>query len=436
MTKGNAATISRIAARQILDSRGRPTVEADVFLADGTLGRACAPSGASTGRHEAWELRDNDPESYEGLGVLKAVANANGPIADALAGTSVLDQGQLDATMIGLDGTPSLERLGANAILAVSLAAARAAALHRRIPLHLHLAQLAGNASMTLPLPMTNILSGGAHAGRGMDIQDFLVMPVGAKTYGEALAMISRVRSAAAGLMEEEKLSILLADEGGLSPRYPRADQAMALMLRAFEAAKLRPGEDVAVALDIAASELYRNGRYELAGEGRSLDGEEMVAFLADLVARYPIVSIEDALEQDDWNHWRRFMAAVPDVQVVGDDLFATNQDRIARGAEAKVANAALIKLNQNGTLTGTLAAMETARRAGLATIVSARSGETSDSFIADLAVGTGAGQIKIGSVRNSERLSKYNQLSRIAEDGDLGFAGTSGVAGFQLVSA
>lgn len=422
-----SSKIHAVRARQILDSRGRPTVEADVHLEDGGFGRACAPSGASTGRYEACELRDREPQQYDGLGVLTAVANINGEIARALAGVDVCDQAGLDAIMLELDGTRSLERLGANAVLAVSMAAARAAAGRRGMPLYRYIADLTGS-KLSLPMPMTNILSGGAHAARGMDLQDFLVVPVGAQSYSEALGMISRVRVAAAALMQAERLPTLLADEGGLSPGYARAEEALDLMMRAFDAAGLQPGVEAAIALDVAASELYEEGQYVLSGEGARFGGREMAAYVADFARRYPIISIEDALDQDDWDNWREITRRLPGVQIVGDDLFVTNVERIELGVRRKVANAALIKLNQNGTLTGTLAAISLCKSASYATVVSARSGETEDSFIADLAVGTGAGQIKIGSVRGSERLAKYNQLLRIEEEAAAPFAGLSGV--------
>lgn len=420
--------IVSIHARQILDSRGRPTVEAEVTLKDGTLARACAPSGASRGRHEAWELRDREPDYYDGLGVRKAVANANGEIATALQSIDALDQAGVDRLMCELDGTASLERLGANAVLAVSMAVARSAASHLGQPLYRYLAKIAGTQA-SMPMPMTNILSGGAHAGRGMDIQDFLVIPVGAASYSEALEMIARVRLASARLMEQLGLTVLLADEGGLSPGFANAGQAMELMVRSFEAAGLRPGEDVAIALDVAASELFEDGAYVLAGEQQRFAGEEMASFIVDLARRYPVVSIEDPLEQDDWDNWRILTNALSSIQIVGDDLFVTNVARIRQGIEHGAANTVLIKLNQNGTVSGTLAAAATARAAGYAAVVSARSGETEDTFIADLSVGLGAGQIKVGSVRSSERLAKYNELLRIEESG-LPFAGVSGIGG------
>jgi len=424
-----SAHVASVRARQILDSRGRPTVEADVILADGSFGRACAPSGASRGRHEAWELRDGDAAHYDGLGVSRAVAHANGELASAIRGLSALDQALIDCTLRKADGTVSLHRLGANAILAVSMAVARAAAEHRRVPLYQHLATLAGTVP-AMPMPMTNILSGGAHAGRGMDLQDFLVIPVSARSYSEALELISRIRLSAAKLMKDRGLSTLLADEGGLSPGFGSADQAMALMVRSFEAAGLRPGEDAAIALDVAASELFQQGRYELAGEGLSFSGREMADFILDLARRYPVISIEDPLEQDDWDNWRYFTAQLPQCQVVGDDLFVTNVERIQMGIDNESANAALIKLNQNGTVSGTIEATATAKAAGYAAVVSARSGETEDTFIADLSVALGMGQIKIGSVRSSERLAKYNQLLRIEENEGIPFAGVSGIFG------
>jgi enolase len=429
MSGGRSLPLIRsVTARQIHDSRGRPTVEADVVLGDGTVGRASVPSGASTGRHEAHELRDRG-FSYGGLSVLRAVENVRGEIATCVSRRNVLEQAEIDAALVALDGTKTLERLGGNAILATSLAVSRAAAAWRKVPLHVHLADLAGCAGPTLPLPMANILSGGAHARGGMDLQDFLVVPVGAGSLSDALEMISRVREAAAQLMTGRGMSTLLADEGGLSPGFARVDQALDLMIESFERAHLRPGEEVGIALDVAASEFFVSGRYALAGQGISQSGEEMTLFLAGLVGRYPIVSIEDPLEQDDWANWTAFTSRVRGVQVVGDDLFVTNAERIRRGASEGAANAALIKLNQNGTLSGTLAAVAAARQAGYGTVVSARSGETEDSFIADLAVGTGAGQIKIGSFRNSERLAKYNQLLRIESETNLPFAGRAALS-------
>jgi enolase len=421
--------ITRVTARQILDSRGRPTVEADIELEDGSLGRASAPSGASTGRHEAHELRDGDKSDFEGRGVRRAVAGVCGEIASALRGRDAEDQRGIDDDLRTLDGTPNLSRLGANAILAASLATARAAATHRRKPLHEYLSTLAEGLKPSLPLPMTNILSGGAHAGGAMDFQDFLAVPVGAKTFAEAISMLARVRSAAADELAAEGRSVLLADEGGLSPGYPTASNALDLMMRAFARAGLKPGKEMAIAVDVAATELCEDGVYVLPGEERSLDGQRMVEYVAELCRHYPIVSVEDPLAEDDWEHWQQFTNAAR-TQIVGDDLFATNAARIADGLKRGAANAVLIKLNQNGTLTGTLDAMALARQGNYATVVSARSGETEDSFIADFSVATGAGQIKIGSLRNSERLSKYNQLLRIAEDTAIPYAGRAALAG------
>jgi enolase len=425
-----SSRISSVRARQILDSRGRPTVEADVMFSGGSWGRACAPSGASTGRHEALELRDRDHSQYEGLGVRAAVNNVLTEISDCVVGLDGLDQSALDLALIRLDGSSSLNRLGANAVLAVSLACARAAASHSGLPLYRYLASLLPGSEMCLPMPMTNILSGGAHANRGMDFQDFLVVPVGAQSYTEALHMISQVRNQAAVLMRSAGLPVLLADEGGLSPGYSQAERALELMMASFQKAGYRAGSELAIALDIAASELYSDGKYLLPGEQLSLSGTEMSEFVQDLARRYPIISIEDALEQDDWSTWQHFTAALPAVQIVGDDLFATNVERISKGVALGVANAALIKLNQNGTLSGTLAAIRLSRESRYATVVSARSGETEDTFIADFAVGIGAGQIKIGSVRNSERLGKYNQLLRIEEESGLPFAGVTKLGG------
>lgn len=424
------SSIKRVFARQILDSRGRPTIEVEVTLRDGSFGRACAPTGASKGRHEACELRDDDESVFEGRGVLNAVKNVNTAIAARISGVESLDQAALDAMLVTLDGSGSLARLGANAILATSLATCRAAAEHSHTPLHRYIAALVPGRSMSMPLPMANILSGGAHAQRGMDFQDFLVVPHGARSYGAALEMIARVRSSAARLMSSEGMSTLLADEGGLSPGFASASQAMDFMLRAFEAAQLRPAEDVSIAVDVAASELFDGVHYQLAREQRSLTRPEMTAYIRRLAHDYPLFSVEDALDQDDWEGWRTLTASLQGVQIVGDDLFVTSEQRIAEGIVRGAANAALIKVNQNGTLSGTLAAMRAAWRGGYATVVSARSGETEDSFIADLAVGTGAGQIKIGSVRNSERLAKYNQLLRIEADPDAAWAGVPAARG------
>ncbi|WP_129778906.1 phosphopyruvate hydratase [Peristeroidobacter soli] len=423
----NPSRIASLKLRQILDSRGRPTVEADVILHDGSLGRASVPSGASTGKYEVRELRDGDAESYESYGVQSVVATALQACEGQMQGVDALDQTAVDATLRWIDGTPDLGRVGANPILALSLATARAAAAHVRQPLHVYLRSLVPGVAPSMPMPMTNILSGGAHAGGGMDFQDFLAMPVGATTYSQALEWIARVRSAAARLMAQEGRVTLLADEGGLSPGFESAEQALTLMVRAIEAARLRPGHDMAITIDVAASQLYVEEQrcYHLRRAGRELTSDAMMSYVFDLCGKYPIVSVEDPFDQDDWEAWQSFTRKLGDrsLQLVGDDFFATNAQRLASGIERQVANAVLIKVNQNGTLSGTLDVMALARKAGYATVVSARSGETEDSFIADLAVATGAGQIKIGSVRNSERQSKYNQLLRIEEEAGLTFA-------------
>ena len=422
-----ATTIQRIHARQILDSRGRPTVEAEIALAGGIVARASVPSGASTGKAEAVELRDGG-NAWEGRGVTRAVENVRRPIAELLQGQDVLDQSRLDERMRAADGTPNLARLGANATLAVSLASARAAAIAQGQPLYRRFADLSCSEP-SIPLPMVNILSGGLHAGRGMDVQDFLAVPIGASCYSEALDWICRVRAAAARLCALRGLPVLLADEGGLSPGFARSEEALDLMMQAFEAAGLRAGQDVAIALDVASSSLVdASGSYHFARQGRAYSSEELIGLEVSWVERYPIVSIEDGLGEDDWAHWAALTAQLKRIQLVGDDLFATQPQRIQLAIDQGIANAALIKVNQNGTVTGTLEAIRTARAAGYATVISGRSGETEDDFLADLAVGVDGRQIKIGSVRNSERMAKYNQLLRLEELG-LRWAGASGLA-------
>ena len=413
-----ASSIRGVRARQIFDSRGRPTVEADVELEDGTTGRAAVPSGASTGKHEVHELRDGDPQVYAGLGVLQAVRSVQNVIAPAVIGFDARDQETLDAHLRELDGTPRLERLGANAILAVSMAACRAAAAADEVPLYVHIARLAGVDQPVLPMPMINILSGGAHARRGMDVQDFLVIPTGAVGLDQALREVAAVRAAAGRLLSDEGKSVLLADEGGFSPGYETAWEALELLVRAIETAGLRPGDDVSIAIDVAATQLATpQGDYFLRREGRSLSTAGMVEQVLGWVERFPIISIEDGLAEDDWAGWRTLTARLGGkVQLLGDDLFCTNVARIRQGIELGVANAVLIKLNQIGTVSDTLAALGVARHAGYRTVVSARSGETEDAFIADLAVGSAAGQIKVGSLSSSERMAKYNQLVRIQE--------------------
>ncbi len=412
------SSIRSIHAREILDSRGNPTVEAEVVLASGTSGRAAVPSGASTGAHEAVELRDGDPARYGGKGVTKAVAHVNGEIARAMSGVDATDQAALDRRLVELDGTPNKARLGANAILSVSMAAARAAAAERGVPLYVHLGSA---ASRTLPVPQMNILNGGAHADNSVDIQEFMVVPVGAPSFAEGLRAGAEVfhtlkkRLAAAGY------GTAVGDEGGVAPDLGSNAEALDEILAAIEAAGYRPGEDVALALDCAATELYdrASGRYLFAGSGEGArSAEELVEMYADWIERYPIVSIEDGLDEDDWEGWRRLTERLGDrVQLVGDDLFVTNVERLRRGIEGGIANSILIKLNQIGTVSETLEAISTAAEAGYASVISHRSGETEDTFIADLAVATEAGQIKTGSACRSERVAKYNRLLRIEEE-------------------
>ena len=426
----SALSISALHARQILDSRGRPTIEVDATLAGGSRGRASVPSGASTGAAEAHELRDGDPSHYAGLGVLRAVSNVNGEIAAALRGTDASDQCDIDARLIALDGTSQLRRLGANATLGVSLAVCRAVASARGQALYERIGELAG-AKPLLPLPMTNILSGGLHAGRGMDVQDFLAVPMRAATIGEAIHVMARVRNAAADVMRDRGLPTLLADEGGLSPGCDHASAALRLMVESIERAGLRPGDDVSIAIDVAASSLQRaDGFYEFAREGRTLDSDALLAEIGAWVREAPVISIEDGLGEEDWNGWRKLTGALGGtVQLVGDDLFTTHPDRLARGVRERVANAVLVKANQNGTLSGTLDVVAQAKQSGYAKIVSARSGETEDAFMSDLAVGTAAGQIKIGSLRTSSTVAKYNELVRIDERSGAPYAGRAALA-------
>ena len=367
--------IEQVLARQVFDSRGRPTVEVDVVLNNGIIGRGCAPSGASTGRHEAVELRDHDPSVFSGLGVSKAVGNVHAEIGPALYGMAVTEQQEIDARLVALDGTVNLSRLGANATLATSIALCRAAATDSGLALHSYINRMVPERSMSMPVPMTNILSGGAHANRGMDIQDFLAIPVSAKSYKEALIMVIEVRSAASRLAELRNLPALLADEGGLSPGFPDPTSALDFMIESFKEAGYTPGKDLVIAIDIAASEFYVDGSYRLARQGKTLSGSEMVAFVRDLADTYPIVSIEDPLDQDDWDHWRTLMTQLPACQILGDDLFVTSAERIGMGIAQSAANSAIIKINQNGTLSGTIAAMRVAWSGGVSTVVSARSG-------------------------------------------------------------
>jgi enolase len=425
-----ALPIRTLHARQILDSRGRPTVEVDATLADGSFGRASVPSGASTGAAEAHELRDGDLAHYGGLGVLRAVGNVNGEIATALRGANAADQRDIDARMRTLDGTPQLARLGANATLGVSLAVCRAAASANGQALYERIGELTGSNPL-LPLPMTNILSGGLHAGRGMDVQDFLAVPMRATTMAEAIHLMARVRNAAADVMRDRGLSTLLADEGGLSPGCDSASAALRLIVESIERAGLRPGEDVAIGIDVAAASLQRaDGLYAFAREGRALDSDAVIDLIAAWVREAPVVSIEDGLGEEDWGGWRKLTQRLGDtLQLVGDDLFTTHPERLVRGVRDRVANAVLVKPNQNGTLTGTLDVIAQATAAGYATIVSARSGETEDAFMSDVAVGSAAGQIKIGSLRTSSTVAKYNELLRIDERSRAPYAGSVALA-------
>ncbi|MBL8550458.1 MAG: phosphopyruvate hydratase [Hyphomonadaceae bacterium] len=419
-------SIARVHARQVFDSRGRPTVEAEITLANGVSARAQAPSGASTGKAEAHELRDGGA-AWGGKGVAKAVANIKGEIAALLAGFDVVDQPGLDSRLRAADGTDNLSRLGGNAILAVSLAALRTSTVALNLPLHERIAALAGTTP-SLPMPMVNILSGGLHARRGMDVQDFLMIPLGARSYSEAFEWVWRVRASAADLCAARDITTLLADEGGLAPGFETSEQALDLMVAAFQAAGLQPGRDAAIALDIAASSLVDGEAYNFVRSGKRLSSADLIDTLTRWTSAYPIVSIEDGLGEDDWASWPALTEKLAHIQLVGDDLFATQPARIERGVAAGIANAALIKVNQNGTFSGALEAVRTARDGGYATIISARSGETEDDFLADFAAGIDGGQIKIGSVRNSERLAKYNQLLRLEEAG-LRWSGARGLA-------
>ena len=405
-----------IAAREILDSRGNPTVEADVTLASGQTGRAAVPSGASTGEHEARELRDGDAGRYLGKGVRKAVQNIEEAIAPALTGMSATDQVEIDRTLIELDGTPNKEKLGANAILAVSMATARAAAAETGLPLYRY---LGGPLSRTLPVPMMNILNGGAHATNTVDFQEFMIVPVGVESFAEALRVGAEVFHSLKKVLVKRKLATGVGDEGGFAPDLRDDEQALQVIIEAIEAAKYAPGKEVALALDVAASELYSGSTYTFKKSGAGTrDAAGMIDLYAKWLEEYPIVSIEDGLAEDDWDGWAQLTKALGDrVQLVGDDLFVTNTERLARGIENGVANAILIKVNQIGTLTETLEAIDMARAAGYLSVISHRSGETEDTFIADLSVATGAGQIKTGSASRTDRVAKYNQLLRIEEE-------------------
>ncbi len=408
------SAIADIIAREILDSRGNPTIEVDVVLESGATGRAAVPSGASTGAHEAVELRDGDPRRFGGKGVQQAIVNVQTEILDEIGGMDAGEQVAIDAALIDLDGTPNKARLGANAILAVSLGVAKAAAADLELPLYRY---IGGVFARILPVPMMNIVNGGAHADNPIDIQEFMIQPVSAPTLADAVRMGSEVFAALKKQLHDAGHNTNVGDEGGFAPNLKSADEALGFITRAVEQAGYRPGEDVTFAIDAAATEFFKDGRYVLAGEGRSLDAEGMVAYLEDLVDRYPIVSVEDGLAEDDWEGWKLLTDALGDrVQLVGDDIFVTNPERLARGIEEGVSNAILVKVNQIGTLSETLETIELAQRAGFGVVMSHRSGETEDSTIADLAVATNCGQIKTGSLSRSERTAKYNQLIRIEQ--------------------
>ncbi|GAC1439071.1 MAG: phosphopyruvate hydratase [Solirubrobacteraceae bacterium] len=407
------SAIESLLARQILDSRGNPTVEVDLTLASGARGRAAVPSGASTGEFEATELRDGG-DAWAGKGVTHAVANVNGEIAAALRGTEGTEQEALDSRLIELDGTPNKSRLGANAVLGVSLAAAHAAAAEAGQPLWLH---LGGDSARILPVPMMNVLNGGAHADNKVDFQEFMVVPCGAASFAECLRVGTEVFHALKRTLHDRGLGTTVGDEGGFAPDLESNEAALEILVEAIEAAGYRPGDDVAIAMDPATSEIHAAGAYVLEHEGRSLAADELAAYWATLTGRYPIVSIEDGMDEEDWAGWKTLTERLGEhVQLVGDDLFVTNTDRLRRGIEAGVANSILIKVNQIGTLTETLAAIAMAREAGYTAVMSHRSGETEDVTIADLAVATGCGQIKTGAPSRSDRVAKYNQLLRIEE--------------------
>jgi enolase len=409
------SAITDVTAREILDSRGNPTVEVDVILESGVMGRAAVPSGASTGAHEAVELRDGDSKRYGGKGVTKAIAAVNGELFDAIRGMEASEQIHVDQTMIDLDASPNKGRLGANAILGVSLALAKAAAEEAGLPLYRY---IGGTQAHILPVPMMNIVNGGAHADNPIDIQEFMIMPVGAASIGDAVRMGSEVFQALKKGLKGAGHNTNVGDEGGFAPNLASADEALGFIMKAIEAAGYRPGDDVMLALDCASTEYFKNGKYVLAGENKQLDAAGNVRYLADLVNRYPILSIEDGMSEDDWDGWRMLTEELGGkVQLVGDDLFVTNPKRLADGIKRGIANSILVKVNQIGSLTETLQAVEMAHKARYTSVISHRSGETEDSTIADIAVATNAGQIKTGSLSRSDRIAKYNQLMRIEEE-------------------
>jgi enolase len=423
-----------IKAREVLDSRGNPTIEADVILADGSVGSACAPSGASTGSREALELRDGDKSRYLGKGVLKAVAAANGPIRDALIGKDALAQAELDRIMIDLDGTENKSTFGANAILAVSLAAAKAAAVSKKVPLYAHIADINGTPGVySMPVPMMNIINGGEHADNNVDIQEFMIQPVGAPNFREALRYGAEIFHALKKVLSDRGLSTAVGDEGGFAPNLASNAEALAVIKEAVAAAGYELGKDITLAMDCAASEFYEDGKYNLKGEGKVFTSEGFSDYLAELCEQYPIVSIEDGLNESDWDGFAYQTKILGDkIQLVGDDLFVTNTKILKRGIDEGIANSILIKFNQIGSLTETLEAIKMAKAAGYTAVISHRSGETEDATIADLAVGTAAGQIKTGSLCRSDRVAKYNQLLRIEEQlgGKAPYKGRSEIKG------
>ncbi|MGP9690604.1 phosphopyruvate hydratase [Psychrobacter sp. AOP30-A2-5] len=414
----NVTAIKDIRAREILDSRGNPTIEADVILADGTIGRAAAPSGASTGSREALELRDGDQSRYMGKGVKKAVANVNSQIRSALMDKDVTEQQGIDDAMIALDGTENKDSLGANAMLAVSLATAKAAAKSQNLPLHQYIANLRNQTSLTMPVPMMNILNGGEHADNTVDIQEFMIEPVGFTSFSEALRAGTEIFHSLKSVLKSQGLNTAVGDEGGFAPNLRSNEEAITVIMQAIEQVGYKAGEDIHLALDCAASEFYKDGQYILAGEGnKAFDSQGFSDYLVGLARQYPIISIEDGLDESDWDGWKYLTEQIGDkVQLVGDDLFVTNPAILQEGVDKHIANAILIKFNQIGTLSETLDAIYLAKKNGYATIISHRSGETEDSTIADLAVGTAAGQIKTGSLCRSDRVAKYNQLLRIEQ--------------------
>ncbi len=431
-TKANNE-IKDIRAREILDSRGNPTIEVDVILADGTLGRAAAPSGASTGSREALELRDGDKSRYLGKGVKTAVANVNSSIRSALLDKDVTQQELIDKKMIELDGTENKEKLGANAILAVSLASAKAGALSQRLPLHQYIANLRGQNTLSMPVPMMNILNGGEHADNTVDIQEFMIEPVGFNSFSESLRAGAEIFHSLKSVLKKQGLNTAVGDEGGFAPNLRSNEEALVVIMQAIEQAGYQAGKDIYLALDCASSEFYKNGKYVLAGEGKEYDSQGFSDYLAHLTEQYPIISIEDGLDESDWDGWAYLTKQLGEkVQLVGDDLFVTNPKILQEGIDKNIANAILIKFNQIGTLTETLDAIYLAKENGYATVISHRSGETEDSTIADLAVGTASGQIKTGSLCRSDRVAKYNQLLRIEQQVRASYRGSQEFIGLR----